>query len=350
MKIITKNATLIEKYIIRKWTKKWAKELNNLKLYDIETTIFDKTDDKWTGDLYFDGRKNFITLERPITEKVFHHELFHVHLNSIFRPIGANRIQPFFNFDACEINRRTKYIIMHLHSLIEEWFVELNTFQHLYAYKGTGSYSEKYLGHTIEEYLNDLNFNFIGVDHAWFNNLNTVLTNTLTDNTSTYVNLFKHAILWDAGKLPPEFNRCKSNGVAKQIAKTLQDYRDLDKLDTNYSIHLFADLLNIIGSQHPKITEPIVKLIDHEPTKRYDQLIFTSQFKIVVKKFDDGMAAIDRQADWIISQIKFHISNGTTDLDDIGKLVYHEFCKIEGKKALPQFESIFYSLYSEITG
>lgn len=344
MKIKTKNATLLEKYTIKKWIKKWAKELENLKFYDIHTTILDKTDDKWTGDVYVQGQRCFITMERPITEKVLHHELYHIHMERIFRPQKGFQ-QPFLNFDDCDINHRTRQTIIHLHYLLEEWFTELNTFQHLHQNREKAGYARKYLGQPYKQYLNDLNFNFLRVDFSWFNNLNSVLENTMLDNGLAYINLFRHALLWDNEKLPSDFKRCQSISTAKRIAKMLQNYRDLEKLDTNYVTKLLSDFLNIIGEHHPTVNGPIVTI---KPGSIYNDLIFTPQFKIVVKKFDDGMAAVDRNVDWIISQIKHSILNRNNNFMEMFNTIYPKFCKIEGKKAARQFEGIFLNLYREI--
>ena len=114
---------------------KFAIDYPRLNYFHYEITVLEKTDDKWIGDIWTERTRTrsiaHITLERPIIEKVFHHELMHVHLDTIFRP-SIYQIQPSFNFDDCKINKRTMWEIGHFASFFEEWFVELYTFEHLY--------------------------------------------------------------------------------------------------------------------------------------------------------------------------------------------------------------------------
>ena len=362
MKTKYKKMKSSEKILANQLIEKFAIDYPRLNYFHYEITVLEKTDDKWIGDTWTERTRTrsiaHITLERPIIEKVFHHELMHVHLDTIFRP-SFFLIQPSFNFDDCKINKRTMWEIGHFASFFEEWFVELYTFEHLYLNRDDKAYIELFLGNSYENYFRQMDYKIDKMYDQDYNDLSTLLLDVIEDERRNIIGLFKHAVINDHNKTPDQFIPKKVSGIKNELIEILQKYRDLTKFEladspsfstdfepTNYVISLFSEFINLIGSHQSGQTEPLT--IVKARKMGNNQIIFTKHFGSAISDFDDGMAAVDAQFESIISKIETHKMKGITDQTQMMNLIVDEFIPLVGNNAFKQLKYITNNLNNEL--
>ena len=362
MKTKYKKMKSSEKILANQLIEKFAIDYPRLNYFHYEITVLEKTDDKWIGDTWTERTRTrsiaHITLERPIIEKVFHHELMHVHLDTIFRP-SFILIQPSFNFDDCKINKRTMWEIGHFASFFEEWFVELYTFEHLYLNRDDKAYIELFLGDSYENYFRQMDYKIDKMYDQDYNDLSTLLLDVIEDERRNIIGLFKHAVINDHNKTPDQFIPKKVSGIKNELIEILQKYRDLTKFELadppsfsrdnepiNYVISLFSEFINLIGSHQSGQTEPLT--IVKARKMGNNQIIFTKHFGSAISDFDDGMAAVDAQVESIISKIETHKMKGITDQTQMMNLIVDEFIPLAGNNAFEQLYYVTNNLINEL--